>query len=135
MSHQFRTRHLSHHRRELQYTPLESISILTIEVLNCNSSSIQALFRGCSLACLRFLLRDALLCNSIRRYQANVGYLWRIRGLQEGAFQVTVTSLFIGNLVFRVPFLFTGLFSLGTYRYPCYLYNPDHVFGEWFLSS
>jgi hypothetical protein len=41
----------------------------------------------------------------------------------QGVFQVN--AFFIENLVFRVAFLCAGLFSLGTHRYPCYLYDPD----------
>ena len=78
----------------------------------------------CSLAFFRFLLQDGLLSIVLRKSSD-------VFGAFPDSRKVTfeLTSFFIGNLVFRVPFLRARLFSLGTYQCPCYLYNFDHVSG------
>ena len=77
---------------------------------------------GCSLTFLRFLLRDGPLCRAIRIRQTS-DVFGAFADSRKVSFKVN--PFFIGNLVFFVPV---------TYRYSCYLYNPDHVFGERFSS-
>jgi hypothetical protein len=87
----------------------------------------------CSLAFLRFLLRDGVLCNAIRIMIRQTSDVFGVFA-DSRKVSFKLTPFFIGNLVFRVPFLFAALFSPGAYRYPRYLYNLDHVFEEWFSS-